>query len=145
MFGSMIWDNMWPKRTPSWTDFLVGFLGPRPLGAGVEATPILLPIRAYVFRPFFWQSGWNFAGTKEIVIYRLLVRNQCYGDQFQIRFFGPLLAIKWAWSPCRRLRVWGLKPDQKVGPRLGPFLLFCHTLSQNHAPELNSIEYACEL
>ena len=44
--GTRFWDNKWPKRTITWANFLVGFCGPRPLGAGVEATPIFPPKRA---------------------------------------------------------------------------------------------------
>ena len=44
--GARFWDNKWPKRTPTWANFLVGFWSPRPLGAGVVATPIFPPKRA---------------------------------------------------------------------------------------------------
>ena len=44
--GTRFWDNKWPKRTPTWANFLVGFWVPRPLGAGVAATPIFPPKRA---------------------------------------------------------------------------------------------------
>ena len=41
--GAWFWNNMWPKRTPTWANFLVGFFGPRSLGASVAATPIFPP------------------------------------------------------------------------------------------------------
>ena len=39
-FGNTILDNKWPKGTPKLANFMVWFRGPRPLDAGVAATPI---------------------------------------------------------------------------------------------------------
>ena len=66
---------------------------------------------------FVGQSDWNFiVGTQEIIIYRLVKRNPSYQAYFHILIFGSLLAGKWAWSPCRPQRIWGLLTQLKSWP-----------------------------
>ena len=75
-----------------------------------------------ITQQFFDQSGWNFLWEL-----RKLLSIDCWYEinvmalSFLFRFLGPFLAGKWAWPPRWRLRIWGQKTDQKVGPRWGPF------------------------
>ena len=66
----------------------------------------------------FWPIGLKcFVGTKETIIYWLLVSNQCYADQFLISI---CLAGKRAWLPRQGLRVRGFRTREKFEPRKSP-------------------------
>ena len=60
-----------------------------------------------------------FVGTQEIIIYRLLLRNQWY-DMFifRIRFFGPYWREN---ERGRHQRAWGLKTWLKYWPTVWTF------------------------
>ena len=76
----------------------------------------------YVFWPFlanFYEILHFTSGGETIyIVYRLCIRDQWYEYDYHyypyfsilILIFGPVLASKWAWLPCRRQRVWGSKP-----------------------------------
>ena len=75
----------------------------------------------------FWPIGLKFfVRTRETIIYRLLVRNQCNGDQFQISNFWALIGGKMGVATTSVPKDPGPKTRPKSWPTLGPFWVICY-------------------
>ena len=69
-FEKLFLDNSWPARSIKWDNFLMGFWGPRPLGACLMTMPI------FPIDPDSWCSKQNFIEIgKRISSFNRLVRN----------------------------------------------------------------------
>lgn len=102
----------WAKRSIQWTYFLFGFQGPWHFGASMASTPIF---SAKTWPKYPSQKigmiACIFVRAQENIIYRLVIKSTllCLCSNF----FGPVLVDKWAWPPCWRHRILGLKNPTK--------------------------------